>query len=294
MKMYTGLWRIKTVSALSPHYLSGMDHTFFDRRPRIMGILNVTPDSFSDGGKFLLPETAVARAEAMVQQGATIIDIGGESTRPGSDPVDEATELERTVPVLELLAKHLPGIVLSIDTTKFAVAQQALKAGAKIVNDVSGLRKEPRLASLCAEYNATLVIMHSIGDPKTMQQDPQYDDVVAEVEDFLKEKTAIAKKEGVKSILWDYGIGFGKTLDHNLALLRATGRFASSGYPLLVGASRKAVIGALLGGRPAAGRAAGSAAAHLWAAVHGAAVLRVHDVQETADSLAIWKAVECG
>jgi dihydropteroate synthase len=186
----------------------------------------------------------------------------------------------------------MPEAVLSIDTTKYEVAHQAIKAGATLVNDVSGLRKEPRLAELCAKNDAALVIMHSIGDPQTMQNNPHYDDVVAEVEQFLREKTRLAQQAGVKTIIWDYGLGFGKTLEHNLALLRATKRFVAHGYPLLVGASRKRMIGELLGGRPVDGRTAGSVAAHLWAAASGAHIVRVHDVQETADALCVWQALQ--
>jgi dihydropteroate synthase len=257
--------------------------------PIVMGILNVTPDSFSDGGKYFSLDDAVERAKEMVHQGAAILDIGGESTRPGSAPVDEKTELSRTIPVIEAIHKAMPEAVLSIDTTKYEVAHQAIKAGATVVNDVSGLRKEPRLAELCAKNDAALVIMHSIGDPQTMQNNPHYGDVVAEVEQFLLEKTQLAQQAGVKTIVWDYGLGFGKTLEHNLALLRATKRFVARGYPLLVGASRKRMIGELLGGRPVDGRVAGSVAAHLWAAASGAHIVRVHDVQETADALRIWR-----
>ncbi len=263
--------------------------------PAIMGVLNVTPDSFSDGGSFNTVEQACVRINEMVEEGASIIDIGGESTRPGSDTVPEQVELERVVPVIKQAVREFPDVMFSVDTTKYNVARQALENGVQMVNDVSGLRTSPGLADLCAEHDAALVIMHSRGTPKTMQNQPEYEDVVGEVLQFLKEKVQWAKNRGVREIVIDPGIGFGKTLEHNLELIRHLATFTGTGYPLLMGVSRKSVIGKILadekGPRPVDNRLAGSLALQYHALIHGAAILRVHDVRQAKDILMIYRAV---
>jgi dihydropteroate synthase len=259
--------------------------------PVVMGVLNLTPDSFSDGGRFMETEAALARIARMEAEGAAIIDIGGESTRPGSDPVSADEELARVMPVLEAGLKTHPRMRFSIDTTKYAVAEAALAAGAHLLNDVSGLRAEPRFVDLCATYRRPLVLMHSIGDPKTMQQDPRYDDVVEEVAVFLDTRAAMAEAAGVPQVIVDPGIGFGKTLEHNLALLRHLERLTNGPRPVLVGASRKSMIGTILGGRPVDGRLAGTIAVHAHALMKGAKILRVHDVREANDSILVHRSL---
>jgi dihydropteroate synthase len=253
--------------------------------PVIMGVVNVTPDSFSDGGLFLDADNAVAHGERLVAEGADILDIGGESTRPGSEGVPEAEELRRVIPVIERLA----GIEarLSIDTTKLAVARAALAAGATIVNDVSGFRFEPELAGLVAGAGADCVLMHMLGEPRTMQSDPRYDDVVADVKAFLEERLRFAVSEGVpEERVWlDPGIGFGKTVDHNLELLRRLDELAAIGRPLVIGTSRKSFLGKLTGGRAESERLPGTIATNVMALERGATVFRVHDVAQVRDAL---------
>jgi len=248
-------------------------------RTLVMGILNVTPDSFSDGGKFLDPEAAVARGVRMLAEGADIVDVGGESTRPGSEPVSEAREIERVVPVIAALSR-LPGALVSVDTTKARVAEEALAAGAAIINDVTALRGDPRMASVAAASGAGVVLMHMLGSPKSMQESPVYGDVVAEIAAFLKERMAAAAAAGIArdAVVVDPGIGFGKTLEHNLEILRRLREFAALGRPLLVGPSRKSFIGGILDGLPPKDRLEGTAAAVALCAAGGAAIVRVHDV----------------
>lgn len=260
--------------------------------PRVMGILNVTPDSFSDGGEFTSVSRAIDHIGIMVEEGADIIDIGGESTRPGSDPVATTEEIERVIPVIEKAASVFPEAILSVDTTKYDVAEKALQAGAHIVNDVSGLREGTRLAELCSSHNAGYVLMHSKGDPKTMQQNPEYDDVIGEISGFFEKKTELLRKAGVESIMIDPGIGFGKTLAHNLRIIAELGKFTTFQHPVLIGASRKSMIGQLLGNRPVGNRMAGSLAVHYHCLLKGAKILRVHDVQEAADSVRIFNAIQ--
>lgn len=251
------------------------------KRTLVMGVLNVTPDSFSDGGCFASIGEAVARGRAMLAEGADILDIGGESTRPGSLPVPEAEELERVVPVVNALAGEA---VVSIDTSKAAVADAALNAGACIVNDVSGLG-DPRMIEVVRRHQAGLVIMHMQGTPQTMQQSPVYHDVVTEVGEFLRQRVGLAVAGGIvpAQIVVDPGIGFGKELDHNLALLRSLDRIAAAtGRPVLAGVSRKRFIGAITG-REIPDRLAGSLAAAAFAIGRGARILRVHDVKESCD-----------
>lgn len=257
--------------------------------PRVMGILNCTPDSFSDGGRFNSIDLAITRLDTMVAEGATMIDVGGESTRPGSDPVSVDDELNRVIPVLEIALKKFPDIYFSIDTTKYEVAEAALDLGVDFINDVSGLRKEPRFVQLCSDYDAGIIIMHSVGDPKTMQLDPNYSDVVTEVRDFLRSKVDLCKDAGIRNIIIDPGFGFGKSLDHNLELLRALNLIDY--VPVLVGISRKSMLGQLLNGRNTDGRLAATISAHFFALLQGAKILRVHDVQEAVDSVKVFEAL---
>lgn len=260
------------------------------RYPRVMGIVNATPDSFSDGGSYLDPAAAAAHGRRMIGEGATILDVGGESTRPGSTEVGAAEELERVAPVVAALAGE--DVRISVDTSKRAVAEAALAAGATIVNDVTALRRDPALAGLCAERGATVVLVHMRGTPRTMQKRPAYADVLAEVREFLQERVEFAVGAGVPAerILVDPGIGFGKTLAHNLTLLRGLETFAGLGAGILVGASRKSFIGELGAAEPR-DRLGGSVAAAIWAAAHGASVLRVHDVAATAEALTVTAAI---
>ncbi|MCE5191988.1 MAG: dihydropteroate synthase [Actinomycetia bacterium] len=258
----------------------------------VMGIVNVTPDSFSDGGESFEPRSAVERGLKMVADGAAIIDVGGESTRPGSDEVSPAAELARVQPVVAALA-HDARVPFSVDTRHASVARAALEAGASIVNDVSGFR-DPEMVRVAAESDAGVIIMHMLGEPKTMQAEPSYTDVVDEVGAYLLGRARELEAEGVERerICLDPGIGFGKTLEHNLALLRRLPELAALGYPVLVGASRKSLIGAILGEPDPRRRLEGSLAIAAWAASHGADVVRVHDVNETVRLLRTWRAIE--
>jgi len=262
-----------------------------------MGIINVTPDSFSDGGVFFDTDSAVAHALAMVAAGADIIDVGGESTRPGAAPVSEDEEIRRVVPVIERLvaagtAATTP-VVVSVDTTKATVAEQALAAGARIVNDISALRFDARMVDAARHAGAGVVLMHMQGTPQTMQTAPRYDDVVAEVRAFLAERIAWAESRGLKKtqIAIDPGIGFGKTVEHNVALLRHLEVLRELGCPVLVGASRKSLVGKLLGREPQK-RLAGSVAVAVWATTHGARIVRAHDVAETVDAVRMAEAIQ--
>jgi dihydropteroate synthase len=254
--------------------------------PLVMGVLNVTPDSFSDGGLYLAVDAAVGHAEEMAQAGAQIIDVGGESTRPGAEPVPEQEELGRVIPVVERIATTAR---VSIDTRKLAVAEAALQAGARIVNDVSAFRDAPDMAGLVASSGAGCCLMHMLGDdPRTMQAAPRYDDVVSEVKAFLEERLAFATAEGIaEARVWlDPGIGFGKTLDHNLELLRRLDEIVTIGRPVVVGASRKSFLGKLTG-RPESERVPATVAANVIAFERGASIFRVHDVAETVDALKV-------
>jgi dihydropteroate synthase len=258
-------------------------------RTLVMGILNVTPDSFSDGGAFADAGRAVAHAQAMAAAGADIIDIGGESTRPGAAPASAEEEIRRVAPVIEQLC----GLTISVDTTKATVAERALAAGARIVNDISALRFDARMAEVVRDAGAGLVLMHMQGTPRTMQVEPRYGDVVAEVRDFLVERIAFAESRGIKKtqIAIDPGIGFGKTVEHNLALLAHLETFGGLGCPVLVGASRKSFIGNILSREPQE-RLAGSVAVAVWAVTHGARIVRVHDVAETVDAVRMAEAIQ--
>ncbi|MBI2618503.1 MAG: dihydropteroate synthase [Ignavibacteriales bacterium] len=247
-------------------------------RSYVMGILNVTPDSFSDGGVYAKPEHAIERALAMADEGADFVDVGGESTRPGSMPVPPEMELERVIPVIRGIVRER-SVPVSIDTTKSVVADEALKAGATMVNDISGLTLDPGMMETVARHRSSVIIMHMKGTPKTMQADPSYRDVVGEVRSFLKRQAEAAVKAGISQVIVDPGIGFGKTLDHNLALLRNLGQLRTLGYPVLVGPSRKSFIGAVLD-LPVDQRLEGTAAAVAACVLRGASIVRVHDVKE--------------
>jgi dihydropteroate synthase len=255
-----------------------------------MGVVNVTPDSFSDGGLYLDPEAAIAHGRELAAAGAEILDVGGESTRPGAEPVEEAEELRRVVPVIRGLSDL--ECEISVDTSKAAVAEAALDAGAEIVNDVSALRGDPEMAAVCAGRGATVVLMHMRGEPRTMQEDPRYEDVVTEVKDFLAERLEAATSAGIaEERIWlDPGIGFGKTVVHNLELLRRLGELRDLGRPLVIGTSRKSFIGKL-DGSPASERLGGTIASSVLAAAEGAEVLRVHDVAEMRQALTVAGAV---
>lgn len=259
--------------------------------PRVMGIVNVTPDSFSDGGKFHSVQQTIDAIGKMVDEGAAIVDIGGESTRPGADPVPVSEEMDRVLPVLEPALKNFPRTFFSVDTTKYQVAEESLKMGAHIINDVSGLQKEPRLADLCSEYNAGYVLMHSLGDPKTMQKNPEYKNVVEDIFTFLKEGIEQLQEAGVSSLVVDPGIGFGKTLQHNLDIIKGLKKFITLDCPVLVGASRKSMFVKLFGERPAEERLAGTLAVHYHCLLQGASILRVHDVKEAVDSVKVFEAL---
>jgi dihydropteroate synthase len=266
----------------------------FSRRTVVMGILNITPDSFYDGGRRCDVAQSIRVGIAMAQAGAEIIDIGGESTRPGARPVSEEEEIARVLPVLRGLRREVK-VPISIDTYKSKVAQSALEAGADIINDISALRFDPEMVSIVAREQVPLVLMHMQGTPRTMQAEPRYDDVVLEVRDFLAGRVREALDRGVlrHAVIIDPGIGFGKTLEHNLALLRGLPALAVLGQPLLVGASRKAFIGKLLD-LTANERLEGSLAAGVAAILNGANMLRVHDVQESVRAARIADAIRYG
>ncbi len=259
--------------------------------PRVMGIVNVTPDSFSDGGEHATIEAAVGHGLALAGEGADVLDIGGESTRPGAADVSLDEELHRIIPVIERLAKET-ALPISVDTSKPEVMRAAVAAGAGMVNDVYALRREGALDA-AAELGVPVVLMHMLGEPRSMQDDPRYDDVVAEVHRFLAERIFSAEMAGIakKNIVVDPGFGFGKNRDHNLALLAQLQRFTELGVPVLAGLSRKKTIGELTGREVARDRIHGSIAAHLIAAQRGAMLLRVHDVAATVDALKVWNAV---
>jgi dihydropteroate synthase len=256
-----------------------------------MGIVNVTPDSFSDGGVNFRAEDAIATARRMVAERAAIVDVGGESTRPGSDPVPVDEELRRVVPVLEALAGQLP---VSIDTAKAEVAKRAIGLGAELVNDVTALRGDPALAGIVAESGVYLCLMHMLGEPRTMQRDPRYDDVVSEVKAFLEERLRFAMAEGIaeENVCLDPGIGFGKTVAHNFELIRRLDELTALGRPIVVGVSRKSSLGKILGDPDAkTGPLSASIAAAVAAYERGATILRVHDVREHVEALTAAQAV---
>ncbi len=259
-------------------------------RPKVMGIVNVTPDSFSDGGEFLDPERAIAHGRELAAEGADVLDIGGESTRPGARAVAAGEELLRVQPVIEGLARD--GISISIDTSKAVVAETSVEAGATMVNDVTALRADPELADVCAEAGCELVLMHMLGDPRTMQENPVYDDVVDDIKAFLAERIEFAVARGVREErIWvDPGIGFGKTVEHNLELHRRLGEFADLGRPIAFGSSRKSFIGKLTGAAVGE-RLGGTIASNVIAFANGARMLRVHDVGPMRQALTVAEAI---
>lgn len=260
---------------------------------RVMGVLNTTPDSFSDGGLWDDPRLAVRHALALVDAGADIIDVGGESTRPGASPVGVRQELDRVIPVIEGIAAG-SDVTISVDTSKPEVMEAAVAAGAGLINDVYALREEGALET-AARLSVPVCLMHMQGRPRDMQENPRYDDVVAEVEAFLLERAAACRAAGIPAdrILVDPGFGFGKTLEHNIALFHALPRLCGAGYAVLVGVSRKAMLGALTG-KPVEQRLAASVTAAVLAAAQGVSVLRVHDVAETVDALKVARALQTG
>jgi dihydropteroate synthase len=263
-------------------------------RPVVMGVVNVTPDSFSDGGLYLDVDAAVAHGKELLAGGAALADVGGESTRPGAEPVDAGTELERVVPVVERLSTA--GALVSVDTRKAVVAERAVQAGARVVNDVSAFRHDPAMAGVVAAAGASCCLMHMLGDdPRTMQAGPRYDDVVSDVKAFLEERLAFAVAEGVREdrVWLDPGIGFGKTVEHNLELLRRLGEIVAIGRPVVVGTSRKSFLGKLTG-RSERDREAGTVATNVMAYERGASVFRVHDVRATVDALKVAAATVTG
>ncbi|MDQ3841195.1 MAG: dihydropteroate synthase [Actinomycetota bacterium] len=262
--------------------------------PVLMGVLNVTPDSFSDGGEFFDLDRAVTQAESLLDEGAQMVDVGGESTRPGSDPVSSEEELRRVMPVVRGILVARPAAVVSIDTYRASSAEVALDAGARIVNDVTALG-DPRMAHLVAERDCLVVLMHMLGEPKSMQQNPRYEDVVREVRDFLARRAERAVRAGVDegNIVLDPGIGFGKTLEHNLALLNRLDVLVELGFPVLVGSSRKSFLGKLSGGGPK-DRLFGTVATNVLAYERGATLFRVHDVLANKEALTVAAAIRRG
>ena len=259
--------------------------------PQIMGILNFTPDSFSDSGQFFSLDKALFQVEKMLKEGATIIDIGGESTRPMAEEVPETEELQRVIPLVEAVQKRFD-CWISVDTSKAIVMQEAAKVGMDLINDIRALR-EPGALEIAGQLNLPTCIMHMQGQPRTMQTNPHYDDVVQDVYQFLTDRTQACLAAGIakENIIWDMGFGFGKTVQHNYKLLQQLAQFCESGYPVLAGLSRKSMIGAVLD-KPVTERVVGSVAGALIAAQNGATILRVHDVAATADALKVWQATQ--
>ena len=259
--------------------------------PQIMGILNFTPDSFSDSGQFFSLDKALFQVEKMLKEGATIIDIGGESTRPMAEEVPETEELQRVIPLVEAVQKRFD-CWISVDTSKAIVMQEAAKVGMDLINDIRALR-EPGALEIAGQLNLPTCIMHMQGQPRTMQTNPHYDDVVQDVYQFLNDRTQACLAAGIakENIIWDMGFGFGKTVQHNYKLLQQLADFCESGYPVLAGLSRKSMIGAVLD-KPVTERVMGSVAGALIAAQNGATILRVHDVAATADALKVWQATQ--
>jgi dihydropteroate synthase len=290
-KTHTLTWRFAVPKSALVNDL----HQIFWTGSLIMGVVNLTPDSFSDGGRSL--EDGVEHALLLERQGAHILDLGAESTRPGAEPISVETELSRLIPVLREVKKR-SSVLISIDTRRAEVAQIALEEGAHLINDVSGLN-DPKMVEVCANAGVPVVIMHMAGQPATMQQHAHYQNVLLEVRDFLFQQADMALERGIPSVVLDPGIGFGKTLEHNLALLRGIPELLERGHPVLIGASRKAMIGTLAATGAATGagvpkadqRDAGSIALHLGAIQHGAAIIRVHDVAGHAQALAVWDKV---
>ena len=300
-RMKTQCWKLPQVADFIENFIKSQkpwfsfSHDGIDTtRPNIMGILNVTPDSFSDGGSWTTVDSALKHAAEMLENGADIIDIGGESTRPGSDSVDAETEKKRVIPVISEIKKQFPKTVISIDTVKSSVADAAINAGAEMINDVSGLTFDPEMAYVCAAAAKPVVIGHVKGQPKDMQNDPQYGDLFGEMLDFFNKSKDLVLSKGFpeSKIIIDPGIGFGKTLQHNLAILKHLEVFFACLNPVMLGFSRKSMIGAICGRRNPLERLAGTVALDTAALEKGAAVIRVHDVREAKDTLEIFNALK--
>ncbi len=309
-KQYTKLWQklaqqpfgCKEIALLLKEYLECRkqeqtsewkigDKVLSFEKPIIMGIVNITPDSFSDGGRFLNAQAAIEHAKKLVAQGADILDLGAESTKPGSDQVTEEEELRRLLPVLDALLKDEQiKIPISIDTYKPKVAEECLKQGAHILNDITGMQN-PKMREIAAQYHVPVIIMHMQGSPKTMQQNPQYKDVVAEIIDFLEQQISVCKAEGITQIMCDPGIGFGKSIEHNLEILKRLKEFEILNAPLLIGTSRKSFIGKTVGG-DADDRLEGTIASNVIAMMNGASIFRVHDVKECKRALDLVSAIK--
>ncbi len=267
----------------------------FGHRTYVMGILNVTPDSFYDGGRYVSMDMAIQRVEQMISEGADIIDVGGESTRPGAEPVPLEVELQRVVPVVKAIRVRFPDILISVDTYKSAVARQALEAGADIVNDISGMQFDPEMAKVVAEFGSYGVIMHIKGTPKDMQVNPKYEDVIAEITDYFRRRIDYAVGNGIdrSKIILDPGIGFGKKLWHNLRILNEIERFRDEfGLPILIGASRKSMIGMVLGNVPPEQRLEGTIAISAYCAMKGVDIIRVHDVKSNVMAVKMVEAIK--
>ena len=264
--------------SMNSQYRFGTSEYDLASRTHVMGILNVTPDSFSDGGRYLDIERAIEHGQKLVEDGADFVDVGGESTRPGSESVSNEEEMRRVIPVIESLAKKI-NVPISIDTYKSDVAEAALNVGAVIVNDISAMTVDAKMASIAAKHNASVILMHMKGTPKTMHLNPSYMNVTEEVIQFLRERIEWALKAGIKQIMIDPGIGFGKKIEHNIQLLKELKTFTSLGYPMLVGVSRKSFLGAILN-LPPGERVEGTAAAVAISILNGANIIRVHDVKE--------------
>jgi dihydropteroate synthase len=289
-----GLANGRPVNDMTPNEFN-LWMTQHDRRPLVMGVLNVTPDSFSDGGRFAAVESAVAQAQKLVADGADLIDIGGESTRPGSQRTDPQEQIRRILPVLEAVAARLP-VVWSVDTRSRQVASAAIHAGASIINDISAGREDPAILRLAAERQLPIILMHMQGEPATMQVNPHYMDVIAEVKAFFIERIKAANSAGVATerILLDPGIGFGKNLDHNLTLIRQMREFTALGRPLVIGTSRKGFIGTIAGEPQPAQRLFGTAATVAWSIANGAGIVRVHDVEPMLKVVRVIRAIQKG
>jgi dihydropteroate synthase len=266
-----------------------------DRRPLIMGVLNVTPDSFSDGGRFAAVESAVVQAEKLAADGAELIDIGGESTRPGSQRIEAKEQIRRILPVLEATAPHLP-VVWSVDTRSAEVASAAIDGGATVINDISAGRDDPAIFRLAAERQLPIILMHMQGEPQTMQANPHYENVIEEVKSFFVERIRAAQSAGVdtKQILLDPGIGFGKNVNHNLTLIREMKQFTQLGRPLVIGTSRKGFIGAISGEPQPNQRLLGTAATIAWSIANGADIVRVHDVEPMLKIVRVIRVIQKG
>ena len=266
-----------------------------DRRPLVMGVLNVTPDSFSDGGRFAAVESAVAQAEKLAADGADLIDIGGESTRPGSQRIEAKEQIRRILPVLEAAAPRLP-VVWSVDTRSAEVASAAIDAGATIINDISAGRDDPAILRLAAERQLPIILMHMQGEPQTMQANPHYENVIEEVKSFFAERIRVAQSAGVdtKQILLDPGIGFGKNVNHNLTLIREMKQFTDLGRPLVIGTSRKGFIGVISGEPQPNQRLMGTVATIAWSIANGADIVRVHDVEPMLKIVRVIRAIQKG